>query len=294
MVVPLIGRWLAAVVGGLLVLAAGASVIGTLIVPRPVGSRLTRWVDRFVSGRSSLVTTAIADFRRRDRVLARQAAAILLMQLAAWLGVAFLGYGLLLWPFVPGGLGSAFIVAGSSLFTLGFAEPGGAPSAIVFAAAATGLVIVDPADRLPADAVRGVQPQRDRGGAAERAGRGAVLGPGASGTHPLRAGIRHLDHRYAARPVCPVGTLGGRRHGKPYHLPAAGAVPLAPAAVLLGNCAAGGAGLRRPVPGAVPQSGAGGPGSPVPAERVHCASPRSPERWALRCPRRPTRVAGSA
>jgi len=142
MVVPLIGRWLAAVVGGLLVLAVWGSVIGTLIVPRPVGSRLTRWVDRFVNGAFSLVTTAIADFRRRDRVLVRQAAAILLMQLAAWLGVAFLGYGLLLWPLVPGGLGTAFIVAGSSLFTLGFREPGGAPSALVFAAAATGLVIV--------------------------------------------------------------------------------------------------------------------------------------------------------
>ena len=57
MVVPLIGRWLAAVVGGLLVLAVWGSVIGTLIVPRPVGSRLTRWVDRFVNGAFSLVTS---------------------------------------------------------------------------------------------------------------------------------------------------------------------------------------------------------------------------------------------
>ena len=142
MVVPVVGWWLAAVAGGLLVLTVWGSVIGTLIVPRPVGSRLTRWVDRLVNGAFSLATTAIADYRRRDRVLVRQAAAILLMQLVAWLGVAFLGYGLLLWPLVPGGLGSAFIVAGSSLFTLGFREPAGAPSAIVFVAAATGLVIV--------------------------------------------------------------------------------------------------------------------------------------------------------
>jgi hypothetical protein len=142
MVMPLIGRWLAAVAGGLLVLTAWASVIGTLIVPRPVGSRLTQWVDRLVDGVFGLVTAAIADYWRRDRVLVGQAAAILLMQLAAWLGVAFLGYGLLMWPLVTGGLGSAFIIAGSSLFTLGFREPGGAPSAVVFAAAATGLVIV--------------------------------------------------------------------------------------------------------------------------------------------------------
>jgi hypothetical protein len=142
MVVPLVGRSLAAVVGGLLVLTVWSSVIGTLIVPRPVGSRLTRWVDRFVDGAFRLATRAIADYRRRDRVLLGQAAAILLMQLAVWLGVAFLGYGLLLWPLVPEGLGSAFVVAGSSLFTLGFREPAGAPSVVVFAAAGTGLAIV--------------------------------------------------------------------------------------------------------------------------------------------------------
>jgi hypothetical protein len=62
-----------------------------------------------VNGSFGLVTAGIADYRRRDRVLVGQAAAILLMQLAAWLG-------------------SAFIVAGSSLFTLGFREPAGAPS----------------------------------------------------------------------------------------------------------------------------------------------------------------------
>src|SRR5262249_6807754 len=79
----------------------------------------------------------------RDRVLAAQAAATLLAQLAAWLGISFIGYVLLLWPFETGGLGSAFTGAGSSMFTLGFAEPPGpVPSAIVFAAAATGLVIV--------------------------------------------------------------------------------------------------------------------------------------------------------
>ena len=143
MAVPLIGHWLAAVVGGLLVLTVWGSVIGTLIVPRPVGSWLTRWVDRLVNGAFSLATAAIAEYRRRDRVLAGQAPAILLVQLAAWLGVSLLGYWLLMWPLVSGGLGAAFTAAGSSLFTLGFAEPAGAaPAAIVFVAAATGLVIV--------------------------------------------------------------------------------------------------------------------------------------------------------
>jgi hypothetical protein len=143
MTMPMIGRWVAAIAGGLLVLAAWASVIGTLIVPRPVGNWVTRWVDRLVNGVFRLATSRVADYRRRDRVLAGQAAAILLTQLAAWLGVSFVGYWLLLWPVAEHGLGGAFSAAGSSLFTLGYAEPPGtAPAAIVFAAAATGLVVV--------------------------------------------------------------------------------------------------------------------------------------------------------
>src|ERR1700733_11781140 len=69
--------------------------------------------------------------------------AILLAQLAAWLGTAFIGYWLLMWPLVRGGIGMAFTAAGSSMLTLGFAEPAGAPhSVVVFAAAVTGLVII--------------------------------------------------------------------------------------------------------------------------------------------------------
>jgi hypothetical protein len=143
MVVPLIGRSLAAVVGAVLVLTAVASVVETLIVPRPVANWLTRWVDRTVDRGFWLATRAIADYEHRDRVLAGQAAAILLSQLAAWLVLSFFGYALLLWPFVHGGVTSAFTEAGSSLFTLGFAKPtGSVPTAIVFIAAATGLGIV--------------------------------------------------------------------------------------------------------------------------------------------------------
>ena len=143
MEVPLFVRSLAAVVGAVLVLTAVASVVGTLIVPRPVANRLTRWVDRIVDQAFWLATKAIDDYERRDRLLAGQAAAILLSQLAAWLVLSFFGYSLLLWPFVHGGVTTAFTEAGSALFTLGFAKPNSSvPIAIVFIAAATGLGIV--------------------------------------------------------------------------------------------------------------------------------------------------------
>src|SRR5579859_758479 len=155
MVMPLAGRVVAAVIGGLLVLTSASSVIGTLIVSRSVSSRLTRWVDRAVDWAYQLVVARFADspgdseeqrqeaYRRRDLLLATQAAAILLTQLAVWLLVAYIGFALLLWPFAARGVVSAFVDAGSSLFTLGFAVPAGAvPAVIVFLAAATGLVIL--------------------------------------------------------------------------------------------------------------------------------------------------------
>src|SRR6478672_5563518 len=123
MVMPQAGRIAAAVVGGLLILASVSSVSGTLIVTRLVQSRLTRWIDRGVDWGYHLATARAADYRRRDRLLATQAAAILLIQLAAWLVVAYVGF--------------------ASLLTLGFAVPAGAvPAVIVFLAAAVGLLII--------------------------------------------------------------------------------------------------------------------------------------------------------
>jgi hypothetical protein len=155
MVMPLAGRVVFAVIGGLLVLTSVYSVTATLIVTRSVSNRLTSWVDKAVDWAYQLVVGRLADaqgdsdeqrraaYVRRDHLLATQAAAILLTQLATWLIVAYVGFALLLWPFASHGLVSAFIDAGSSLFTLGFAVPSGAvPAVIVFLAAAVGLVIL--------------------------------------------------------------------------------------------------------------------------------------------------------
>jgi hypothetical protein len=60
MTVAMIGRWVAAVAGALLVLTAWASVVVTLIVARPVGNWLTRLVDRLVNGAFRLATSRMA------------------------------------------------------------------------------------------------------------------------------------------------------------------------------------------------------------------------------------------
>jgi hypothetical protein len=141
MTIPIAARDVAAAVGALLVLTAAVSVVGTLIVPRSVASRLTRWVDVIVNGAFILITRPIASYRRRDRILAAQAATILLGQLAAWLFISFIGYTLLVWPFTPGGITSAVTLAGPAVF--GANDALGAPERIIGdLAAGTALIIV--------------------------------------------------------------------------------------------------------------------------------------------------------
>lgn len=143
MAVPPAARWAAAALGALLVLTGWQSVVGTLIVPRPVPSWLTRWVDRTVLTFYHVVTGPVREYKRRDRILATQAAAILVAQLAAWLGIFLAGFTLLLWPAPGRSITEALTEAGSSVFTLGFAEPPGTwPDALVFFAAATGMIVV--------------------------------------------------------------------------------------------------------------------------------------------------------
>jgi hypothetical protein len=141
MTVPLAARSVIAIVGALLVLTTWGSVIGTLIVPRPAGGWLTRWVDRIINLAFRAVTSGIADHKQRDRVLATQAAAILLAQLVAWLGIFYVGYSLLLWPFISTGLGSAFNAASPDVFGPN-AAVGNPEKVFADLAAFTGLVVV--------------------------------------------------------------------------------------------------------------------------------------------------------
>jgi hypothetical protein len=143
MVVPLAARWIAAALGVLLVLAGWQSVIGTLIVPRAVPSRLARSASRGVTAVYRLITRPVGDYRLRDRILATEAPAILVTQLVGWLATFLAGFTLLLWPAHGRSITTAFADAGSSLFTLGFAEPRGTtPVIVVLIAAATGMVVV--------------------------------------------------------------------------------------------------------------------------------------------------------
>jgi hypothetical protein len=143
MVVPLAARWVAAAGGVLLVITAASSVIGTLIVPRSVSSWLTKRVDQLVNDIYVLATKHIKDFRRLDRILATHAATLLLCQIIAWLGMFFIGFALIFWPLIHGGITDAFRLAGPGVWEIGNdSAQGAAQRTILDIASLTGLITV--------------------------------------------------------------------------------------------------------------------------------------------------------
>ena len=142
MIVPIAVRDVAAAAGAVFVLSAVASVVGTVIVPRKTGSRLTRLVASAVDGLFRLITRPVSSYRRRDRIMAGQAAVILLGQLAFWLGTFYVGYALLIWP-VTDSIGTAFTSVGPALWTFGSPDAHGFyETAVLDTAAMAGLITV--------------------------------------------------------------------------------------------------------------------------------------------------------
>jgi hypothetical protein len=117
-------RVVGAVIGAVIVLATGWSVVGTVVVPRRIRSRITRMV--FEANRTvfHFVADKSGSYERRDRVLAIQAPVQLILQIVGWLALYELGFGLLIWPFDGNvGLAGAMEQAGSALCTLGYLSP---------------------------------------------------------------------------------------------------------------------------------------------------------------------------
>src|SRR5207237_7934277 len=98
MVVPLFARYVAAVVGLLIVITSARSVVGTLIVPRAVSSWLTRMIDDLVNLGFRIATMRVRDYRTRDRILSGQVATLLIGQILLWLMISVVGVWLIVVP----------------------------------------------------------------------------------------------------------------------------------------------------------------------------------------------------
>lgn len=136
-------RWLGMAVGIVVLLATTVSIVGTLVVPRNINSRISRGCDGVVDMLFLLVTKPVRSFALRDRVLAWQSPVALLVRLAVWVGLLILGYSLVLLPVVGDSAFHAFSEAGSSMFTLGYAPPStGGSTTVDYVAAYNGLLAV--------------------------------------------------------------------------------------------------------------------------------------------------------
>jgi hypothetical protein len=139
----MVGAWVGFAAWLILVMSTLMSVAGTLVVPRGVNSPFSRSVEWFLDIVFLMATKPVRSFERRDRILAWQAPLTLLLRLAVWLGLLFVGFALLLLPSLKGHLGQAFSESGSSLFTLGYAVPAtGDSTTLEYLAAFTGLVVI--------------------------------------------------------------------------------------------------------------------------------------------------------
>lgn len=135
--------WVAFAVGVVGWLGTLGSVIETTVVPRGTRSRITGLVTTGVQASFQLIADRFGRWERRDRVWALSGPSFLMILLAVWLAALTASITLVLLPFCDGVLADAFLAAGSSLFTLGVAvHPASVPDVLVFAAAATGLVVV--------------------------------------------------------------------------------------------------------------------------------------------------------
>jgi hypothetical protein len=138
-----VARWFGFAVGLGVLAATALSVLGTLVVPRGVHSRISRLSDAAVDSTFLFICKRTRNFVRRDRVLAWQAPAELLGRLVLWIVLLVIGFSLVLLPLVPGSPAHAFSEAGSSMFTLGYSAPTNGPTSVVdYIAAFTGLITV--------------------------------------------------------------------------------------------------------------------------------------------------------
>lgn len=129
--------------GLILFVATTVSLMRTVIVPRSLRSVISDAVAKVVTGTSFAIARLRKAYPKRDAVLAWSGPLIIVLQLITWLVLYLFAYGLLLYGVGATDIGDSLRQAGSSLFTLGFADVNTVDAtAIDFIAAATGPIVI--------------------------------------------------------------------------------------------------------------------------------------------------------
>ena len=136
-------RVLAVAAGIALVIAALASAIKTVVLPRAAVSSITRFVFLAVRAAFTVWVRPSMSLAKRERRLAWYSPLGLVGLLAAWLAIVLAGFTLIFWGIQGDGWQAAFTLSGSSLLTLGIVgHPSAGVTALVFAEAALGLFLL--------------------------------------------------------------------------------------------------------------------------------------------------------
>ena len=116
-------RILVAVVALTIVGLTLGSAMRTMLLPRGIPARIARYVFRAVRWIFALRAGRNATYERRDQVMAYYAPASLLVLLATWMALVYFSYVALFWAVGDRSLRTAYVMSGSSMFTLGFERP---------------------------------------------------------------------------------------------------------------------------------------------------------------------------
>src|SRR3984957_12489445 len=133
-----------ALIAGVLVLGSTAvSLFTALVVPRATSSRAMRAVARSLGKATRRLLPHLPTYEVRDRVMAFVGPVAMIILFVVWLIALVVGFGLIMWWSSGETLGSAFEIAGSSVFTLGIvSSPGSGSRSIEIIAAGVGLLVV--------------------------------------------------------------------------------------------------------------------------------------------------------
>jgi hypothetical protein len=136
-------RQLVFIAGVVVVVATFGSAVRTVVIPRGIPARLSRFVFFQMRRIFRLRARPKHPYERRDRIMALYGPVSLLALLITWLSLVLLGYAGIYWGMGGRSLREAFTLSGSSVLTLGFERPDDLPTTVaVFSQAAIGLILL--------------------------------------------------------------------------------------------------------------------------------------------------------
>lgn len=136
-------RPLALLLGVVVVVGTLSSVLTTLVVPRATSSRVLRAISRGLALAVRRTVRRLEGYEAKDRFMSLVGPLAMVFLFVIWLALLVVGFGLMAWWDTSTSLLHAMVVAGSSVFTLGFATLASRAAEVVeLVAGGTGLLVV--------------------------------------------------------------------------------------------------------------------------------------------------------